>query len=244
MLTTSNVPYRDGDVALTGFLALDDARTARRPGVLIIHGGAGLDAHARDRATRFAEQGYVAFAADMFGAVEGRAQILGALQALRSDRPVLSRRLSAGLDVLRAHAACDGRVAAVGYCFGGLAVLEACREGAPLDAGVCVHGSLTTARAAQVPLPPLLVCHGGLDPHGPPEHVAAFCAEMNATQTDWQLVIYGGAQHGFTHTEARGEMPGVAYHAPSDARSSQAIAEFLEAQMRAAHRDGRGMLRA
>ena len=89
---------------------------------------------------------------------------------------------------------------------------------------------MTTTTAAQPRSikPRILVCHGALDPHGPPAHVAAFVEEMNGAGADWQLVVYGGAMHGFTHEAATGQTPGVMYHAPSDARSSAAIRAFLE----------------
>jgi dienelactone hydrolase len=54
-LITEQVAYRDGGVSLSGFLAIDTDRTSRRPGILVVHGGAGLDDHARGRARRFAE---------------------------------------------------------------------------------------------------------------------------------------------------------------------------------------------
>jgi dienelactone hydrolase len=234
MTSTQDVPYRDADVALCGFLAVEEG-TDRRPGVLVIHGGSGLDAHAKGRAERFAKLGYVAFAADLFGAVKGREQVLGALMGLRSDRAAMGRRVQAGLDALRAQPRCDGQVAAVGYCFGGLAALEAAREGVSLDAAVSVHGALTTTKAAGAGgiRPRVLVCHGALDPHCPLPQVTAFVDEMNAAGADWQLIAYGGAMHGFTHETADGSTPGVKYDARSDARSSRAIADFL-----AEHFDG------
>ena len=74
----------------------------------------------------------------------------------------------------------------------------------------------------------MLVCHGALDPPSPPSQVAAFVEEMNGAGADWQLNVYGGAMHGFTHENATGQQPGVAYHAPSDARSAAAIRAFLQ----------------
>jgi dienelactone hydrolase len=72
----------------------------------------------------------------------------------------------------------------------------------------------------------ILVCHGALDPHVPVTHVSAFVEEMNRAGADWQLIVYGGAMHGFTH-EAGPPVPGVAYHAPADARSAAAMESFF-----------------
>src|SRR5262249_39258297 len=65
----------------------------------------------------------------------------------------------------------------------------------------------------------LLVCHGAMDPHVPMADVARFAEEMNRAGADWQLVMYGGAQHGFTHKlAAPAAAPGVAYPAPPHQR--------------------------
>ena len=231
-MTHTQIRYRDDETALTGVLVCDESQRARRPGIVVIHGGAGLDAHAEHRAHRFAELGYVAFACDMYGdGVAGdRQRVLSCIASLRADPLLLRKRAQAGIDVLAAHPLVDGRVAAVGYCFGGMAVLELARNGIELAGGVCVHGSVSATRAAQPGSikPRILVCHGALDPHSPPAHVAAFVEEMNGAAADFQLIVYGGAMHGFTHETATGQTPGVLYHAPSDARSSAAIRAFLE----------------
>jgi dienelactone hydrolase len=231
MIESQTVPYRDHDTLLNGFLAWDTAPSGRRPGVLVVHGGAGLDDHARARALRFAESGFVAFACDMYGeGVAGdRERVIQRITELRSNPAALNQRTQSGLDILRDHPSVDGRLAAVGYCFGGMTVLELARSGAKLAGVVSVHGALETARPAEPAgiHTKILVCHGALDPHVPMTHVASFSQEMVRAGADWQLIIYGGAMHGFTHENATGNQPGVAYHAPSDLRSSLAIQTFL-----------------
>jgi dienelactone hydrolase len=231
MIESQIVPYRDDDTLLTGFLACDTAQADRRPGVLIVHGGAGLDDHTRGRAVRFAQWGYVAFACDMYGeGIAGnRERVVQRITELRSNPATLNQRTQAGLEILRRHPSVDGRVSAVGYCFGGMTVLELARSGAKLAGVVSVHGALETARPAEPAgiHAKVLVCHGALDPHVPMTHVSRFAEEMNRAGADWQLIIYGGAMHGFTHENATGNQPGVAYHPPSDLRSSSAIQMFL-----------------
>lgn len=231
-ISAEAVAYRDGETPLTGYLAWDDGRRGPRPGVLVVHGGAGLDEHAKGRARRIAALGYLAFACDMYGdGIAGdRERIMSTIAALRADRARLTGRALAGIDQLMSHPDVDARVGAVGYCFGGMTVLEIAREGAPLAGAVSVHGSLTTQRpaAAGAIRAKLLVCHGALDPHVPTAQVTAFADEMRDARADWQLIVYGGAMHGFTHEHDDGtRMPGVAYHALSDARSSIAIQAFL-----------------
>jgi dienelactone hydrolase len=95
---------------------------------------------------------------------------------------------------------------------------------------VSIHGSLATSAPAQpgAVTARILACHGAADPHVPPADVAAFAAEMNHAGADWQLVMYGRAQHGFTHQQAvPGAMPGVAYDRLADERSFAAVRAFL-----------------
>ena len=66
-MKTADVEYRDGALTCRGFLAYDETKTGRRPGVLVVHEAFGLGKHAMDRAKMLVELGYVAFAADMFG---------------------------------------------------------------------------------------------------------------------------------------------------------------------------------
>jgi dienelactone hydrolase len=231
-ISTRPVAYTDGDTPLTGFFVWDAARDDRRPGVLVVHGGAGLDEHAKGRARRMATLGFVTLACDMYGdgMAGDRERIMAKIGELRAERGRLTHRALAGIEILKAHPQVDGRIAAVGYCFGGMVVLETAREGVDLAGVVSVHGSLATSRPAAPGAirAKVLVCHGALDPHVPTAQVTAFADEMTHAGADWQLIVYGGAMHGFTHETADGtETPGVAYHAASDARSSIAIQTFF-----------------
>jgi dienelactone hydrolase len=232
MISAQPLAYRDLDTPLTGMLYRDEALPGKRPGILLVHGGAGLDEHAKDQAQRYAELGYVVHACDMLGdGVAGdRERVIMCLTALRDDAAFLVRRGRAGLTALLSCPDTDGRAAAVGFCFGGLAVLALARAGEPLAGVVSIHGSLATSSRAEPGSVQarLLACHGALDPHVPPEHVLAFADEMNHAGADWRLIMYGGALHGFTHSRAvPGAIPGVAYDALTDARSFAATRAFL-----------------
>jgi dienelactone hydrolase len=231
-ISTRAVSYLDGETPLTGELHWNTSQQGKRPGILLVHGGAGLDDHAKYQAGRYASAGYVVFACDMFGnGIAGnRDRVIKCLTTMRDDPSRLVERGMAGLAALSGCPEVDGRFAAVGFCFGGLAVLALARSGARLAAAVSIHGSLATARpagpgsvAAKV-----LVCHGALDPHVPMQHVTDFAEEMNRAGADWQLIMFGGAMHGFTHRDAvAGATPGVAYHALADERSFAATRAFL-----------------
>jgi dienelactone hydrolase len=231
-IAARDLSYSDLDVQLTGRFYWDEAGDAPQPGILLIHGGAGLDDHAREQAVRYAELGYAVLAADMFGeGVAGdRERIMACLTAMRDDPAYLARRGQAGLSALARCPDTGPRLAAVGFCFGGLAALTLARFGADLAGVVSVHGSLATARPAEpgTMRAKVLVCHGASDPHVPMDDVIAFTHEMNRAGADWQLAIYGGAMHGFTHRHAApGAVPGVAYDQLADQRSFAAARTFL-----------------
>ena len=232
MIATRELSYQDQGTALTGVLAWDGAARQPLPGLLLVHGGAGLDDHAKGQARRYAEHGYVVLACDMFGeGVAGdRERVIACLTGLRDDPDRLARRAQAGLTALAACPETDGRFAAVGFCFGGLTVLTLARAGAALRGVVSMHGSLATVRPADpgAVRARVLACHGALDPHVPMADVANFAAEMDHAGADWQLIIYGGAVHGFTHEHAApGAIPGVAYDEAADRRSFLAARTFL-----------------
>lgn len=230
-LTTRTVAYTDRDTPLTGELYWD-TDDVPRPGILLIHGGGGLDDHARGQASRYAALGYVVFTCDMLGdGVAGdRERVIGSLTALRDDPGLLAGRARAGLAELADCGLAREPFAAVGFCFGGLAALTLARSGAELAAAVSIHGTLVTPRPAEpgAVKARVLACHGALDPHVPMADVTGFAEEMDRAGADWQLIIYGGAMHGFTHQHAvPGAVPGVAYHRLADERSFAATRAFL-----------------
>jgi dienelactone hydrolase len=230
-LLIQEIHYTDDGANLTGVLIQDAHQTRRRPGVLVVHGGAGLDAHARKQAQRLADAGYVAFACDMYGGdvIGHREKIVREINAFRADRARLTTRANAGLDVLASHADTDRRIAVVGYCFGGLVALELARGGIALAAAVSVHGTLTTTQPLETRAirTPILACQGALDPHCSLADSMRFADEMRSLDADWEMVVYGRAMHGFTHEDATGQMPGVQYDADADVRSLSVIHAFL-----------------
>jgi dienelactone hydrolase len=232
-IVTEPVAYRDEDLDLNGFVVRDADESGPRPGVLLVHGGAGLDDHSKEQAARYAALGSVVFACDMYGAgVAGdRERVIATITGMREDPTLTCRRAGAGLNVLRSQPDVDGRAAAIGYCFGGMVVLTLARAGVDLAGVVSMHGALGTAHpaAAGGVTAKVLVCHGALDPHVPMTDVDAFVDEMNRAGADWEVNIYGGAVHGFTHKDAvPAATPGVEYHEPTDRRSFAAASAFFK----------------
>lgn len=219
--------YSLGDTTFHGYLA-DPEGSGRRPGVLIAHEAPGLNDHPKRRARMIAELGYVALAADLYGGgrVAGKGEDAQQLMApLRENIPRLRQHVRAGFDALAGRANVDpNRLGAMGYCFGGLAVLELARMGAPLAGVVSFHGILATKTPedAKNITAKILVCTGAEDPLVPPAQVAAFSDEMTKAGVDWQVITYGGAKHAFTNPDAN-RPPALAYNAAADARSWEAM---------------------
>jgi dienelactone hydrolase len=234
-MKTTDIEYHADGQRLVGRLALDDARSGKRPGVIVAHEGGGLGDHAKNIARRLAEKGYVAFALDYYGDGQPLAdlgQAMTRIGAWMADPTGIRARAHAALEVLTAQPETDAtRLAAIGYCFGGTTVLEMARAGEPLKAVVGFHSGLGTAMPAQpgATSATVLVQIGADDPIIPPQQRAAFEAEMKAAEIDWRMILYGGAGHSFTNPEVnRLGRAGFAYHAPSDRRSWQTMLDLFE----------------
>jgi len=120
------------------------------------------------------------------------------------------------------------RVVAMGYCFGGAAVLEFARAGADIDGFVSFHGGLATPEGQDYSKTTgsILLLHGGDDPVAPMSQVSTLVEEFNAAGVDYDVEIYGGARHSFTVWAADRESS--RYDADADIQSWDALLSFLE----------------
>ena len=228
------VEYRDGNQAFEGYLACEDGIHGKRPGILVVHDWMGISAETRRRCDMLAALGYVAFAADVYGkgirpATPQEAAALAG--KYKGDRSLFRSRLILALDQLRKDPRVDvAKLAAIGYCFGGTGVLELARSGANIRGAVSFHGGLDSPHPddGKAITCKVLVLHGADDPFNPPSDVAAFQEEMRRGGVDWQMIYYGGAVHAFTNPGAGNDASkGSAYNAKADARSWQAMQDFL-----------------
>jgi dienelactone hydrolase len=110
-------------------------------------------------------------------------------------------RAQAGLDVLRASPMVDaGKIAVLGYCFGGTTAIELAEAGAPIVGTVTIHGSFRnfTPGAAKNIHGRVLILHGAEDPVAPLNEVELLIKDLREAKTPWQLELYSGTAHGFS----------------------------------------------
>ena len=233
-VVVKTVEYQQGEVTLEGKAFYDNSIESKRPGVLIVHQWMGPIQYESDRAGQLARMGYAVFVADIFGKGVRPADTKQAAQEAgkyRSNRALLRARAASGLKALRALPMVDqSRIVAIGYCFGGSAVLELARSGARLNGVVSFHGTLDTPTPADAKniQARVLVLHGADDPYAPAKQVDAFHREMRDANVAYKFVAYPGAVHAYSQKGA-GDDPskGVAYNAKADAESWQEMKAFF-----------------
>ncbi|MGA8146024.1 MAG: dienelactone hydrolase family protein [Gallionellaceae bacterium] len=227
-MQTRKITYQADGLSMDSQVFYQPA-AGRKPGILVFPEAFGLGEHALSRAKHLASLGYVALACDLHGGrqmIHDFNEVRPILGSLRNDVSRMRERARGGLDALRACAEVDpGKIAAIGFCFGGTMALELARSGADIAAVVGFHSGLATVapQDAKNIKAKVLVCIGADDPSIPPEQRRAFEEEMRAGKVDWQMTLFGGVVHSFTNPQAgrmgRPEMS--RYDAKADARSWQ-----------------------
>jgi dienelactone hydrolase len=224
------IVYECDGTTLTGYLAMPETDRPV-PGVLVAHDASGVNDHVTSRAVALAELGYAALASDLYG-VRGfpREEMTDRHTQLFETPGLLLVRARAGLDALTAQPHVDAsRLAAIGFCQGGVTVLELARANAPVLAAIGFHpgyirpkGSQDGPIAAKV-----LMMSGTEDPYACREDFDAFTTEMAAKARSWQLHLFGGVGHAYTDSaiDALG-LPGMAYDVVAD-RTSWAMMQTL-----------------
>ena len=203
------ITYQDGETTMKGFVVYDDAVQGERPGIVMVHEWWGITKHIHNQAQKLAQQGYVAFTADMYGdaKVADNPKDAGALSgSVMKDPKVMEARFNAAQTQLARHPSVDPmRVGDVGYCFGGAVVLNIARAGANLAAVAGFHASLglnTPAPAPGTIKAKILILNGADDPFVKREQYEALKKDFEAAKADYRVIEYPGAVHAFTNPEA------------------------------------------
>ncbi len=232
-IQTRPVEYVDGETVLEGLLAWDDAADEPRPGVMVAHAWAGRGEFEDGKACALAELGYTGFALNLYGKdVRGATTEENAalMQPFLDDREMLQRRMLLSLHTMREQAVVDEeQAAAIGFCFGGLCVLDLARTGADLAGVVSFHGLFGAPgnTAGNTIKAKVLALHGWNDPMAPPDQVLGLADELTGQGADWQLQAYGNTMHAFTNPQANDPDFGTVYSPAADRRSWVSMSNFL-----------------
>ena len=217
------VSYHVDGQGFEGFYLGSDKQA---PLVLLVHDWDGLTDYEVKRAEMLAALGYNVFAVDLFGAgvrptqMEEKKRLTAALY---QDRPRMRKLLMAALGEARRLGWRLDNVVALGYCFGGAAVLELARSGADFKGIVSVHGGLTTPpeQGYKQTKASLLIQHGSADQSVSLKDFATLIGELEAAGVTHEATSYSGAPHAFS------VFGGPNYRADADAKSWQRLTEFL-----------------
>lgn len=207
---------------LRGYVARPEGDQPR-PTVLVMHTGMGIGHKevVAPAARKLATLGYAAVCTDMYGAhLEGAGPegFAPAYQDLFMDNPDKQRARTVAWfnTVAQLPYVDERRIAALGFCYGGTTSLELARSGADLRAAISYHGILTTFQKAERESlkGQIVVYTGGGDPWASDEDVDAFRKELvDAGHRDYQITVFGAADHGFTDKYAHEQnLEGLSYH--------------------------------
>lgn len=217
------VHYADGETPLVA-LRMRPTGTARAAVAIFptfMNSTPGVEAKAR----QLVEAGYSVLIGDFYGpdAPADFPQAFAAMTRLRSDARAMRKRLRATTDLLRSLEPTLPQLA-IGFCLGGMAVLELARDGQDLAAVASFHGLLETPLPASTPITPrILVCHGDADSLVPRDQVNAFWQEMDGVKAQWHFHSYAGVEHGFTNRHMLDGSDNPAFDASADRQSWAAM---------------------
>jgi len=217
-----------------GLIVQVPSATSAAPTVLIFHAWEGRTSATDKFARRITDLGLNAFATDLYGkgVVGGTpAECQALMNPLLGDRARLRQILLEVVDVAAAQPEVDAkRMTAIGFCFGGLCVLDLARAGAPLHGVASFHGLYTPPGLPTVrPLNTKIIAyHGWDDPLVLPKDVTGFGQEFTEAGADWQLHAFGGASHAFMDEGANMPEIGIAYNAVVADRAWRGLELFLK----------------
>jgi dienelactone hydrolase len=230
------VNWTEKGTTFASVLVYDDAVKTKRPGLVMVPNWHGVNDIAIAKAKMIAGKDYVVLLTDMYGESvrpKNDQESGAAVKPLYADRALMRARVVRALDALKAQAGKapidTAHLAAIGFCFGGSAVLDLARSGAAIAATVTFHGILSTddpALASQIK-GRVLVLNGADDANVPVEQKTGFEKEMRDARVDWTLVDYGNSVHCFTETEATDATGNCRYDKRTATRAYAAMKTFL-----------------
>lgn len=186
-------------VALKGYLVTPKAG-AKRGGVLVIHENRGLNPHIRDVARRLALEGFVALAPDFLSPQGGTPENEDKAREMFStlDMGATVANGEATRAFLAAHEKVNGKVGAIGFCWGGGMVNRMAVASPELGAGVAYYGSQVPAEEVPKIKSPLLLHYAGLDERIN-AGIDAYRAALEKNGKTFEIFVYDGVNHAFNN---------------------------------------------
>lgn len=234
------VPYLIDNQEFIGHFVIPDDTEGKRPAILVAHAWRGLDDFAKNKAQELASMGYIAFTADLYGGgkvVQTNEESAALMMPLFIDRATLQKRIRAAYDLVFRHPLVDiSKIGGIGFCFGGLTIIELLRSGADVRGVVSFHGILGNQmgdqKAQTVPIAnsikgSLLILHGHEDPLVSNEDIQKLQTKLTEARVDWQMHIYGHTAHAFTNPLAQDKEGGLMFNPKAARRAWQAMGNFF-----------------
>ena len=232
-IITRTIEYSIDGETFEGLFVSDNSKQGKRPTVLVFHAWEGRSEDQEKFAKRLTEWGYNAFAVDLFG--KGKTgktpeECQALMLPLVKDRGLLRKRLLNIPEVVQNQPEVDAaKIAAIGFCFGGLCAIDLARAGADVKGVASFHGILA-APGLPIANPvraKVIAFHGWDDPMAPPEQALAFAKELTEANVDWQLHAFGGTKHAFMNEGANNPQLGLLYSPKAAARAWNLLELFL-----------------
>lgn len=236
MIKTEKITYHDEELTYEGFVAYNDKANKKLPAIMIIHAFGGLSSFEEDKAVELAKQGYFSFAIDIYGkGVRAKTtdEAFELMNQLNANRLLLLQRVKTALAICKSFKHVDeNKIGAIGYCFGGKAVLDLARSGEILKGVVSFHGLLDapTENSNTKVETPILIQHGWDDPLVKPNDVIKITEELNHKNADWEINTFSNTGHGFTNPTSLTAAKNPNYNPASDRKSWNRMLHFFNDQ--------------
>ena len=235
-MQTKELNYSDGETNFKGFVTHSKSLSSKAPIIILAHAMEGCNDVMRQYAEAIANQGYVVFSIDMFGHGEVATDLEGCMTYLKpmlNDRALLLKRITAAFEEAKKIETGDKtKIAGIGFCFGGMCLLDLARSGANINGVVSVHGALAPPNTSNKTITAkILALHGYDDPQVTPDATLAFANEMTDAGVDWQLHYFSHTKHAFSDPDAEKIGPpemGRKYNPISTKRAWIHIYQFLD----------------
>ena len=232
-MKTFELTYQEGGENFIGYVAQNESESKPRPVVLIAHAFEGRNQLAKELAEHVAGLGYIGFAIDMYGEAKTGNNVeesMALMMPCWKDRALLRRRINAAFTAAKTiPGANPSHIGGIGFCFGGMCLLDLARSGADVKGIISCHGVF--AKPENIPnetiTAKVLAIHGYDDPQVPPAQFTVFADEMNTAGVDWQMLYLGNVKHAFTDPNATEAEMGREYNQQATARTLKMAQTFF-----------------